>query len=164
MLFTIIANELLNSYFIPLCPFWWVLGGMWVNQKCTLTAQNPRNEGQALMWGPKGPQEQRTWGSGESWSWALTLCSRDKPLTCPIVSQFFQGQESSRACFKSSPAGMLQELIADSWSFWDSHFWHLEVFIYILSPMLLLSIINLINNAALIYSYPPKETFIFSEP
>lgn len=40
----------------------------------------------------------------------------------------------------------------------------LKVFIYILSLMLLLSLINLINNAALIYSYALKETFIFSEP
>lgn len=98
----------------------------------------------------------------ESWSWAPTLWSREKAVTCPNFSSSpaFPGLGTLKSSLQKltcrNPAGAHCSQL----EFGDCHFWHLKVSIYILSLMLLLSLINLINNAALIYSYAPRETFI----
>lgn len=127
------------------------------------------------MWGALGAHSLRRrvpggqggyWGPGGYWSWAPTLWSREKAVTSPHCQPDLPtSQGSPRACFKSwPPAGMLQEPITTrQLEYGDCHLRYRYIFIYILSLMLLLSLIHLNKSTAIIYSYAPRETFVFSE-
>lgn len=59
---------------------------------------------------------------------------------------------------------MLQEPITTrQLEYGDCHLRYPYIFIYILSLMLLLSLIHPNKSTAIIYSYAPRETFVFSE-
>lgn len=135
----------------------------------SLQHSSPKSEAQAIYLGDLGAPSLRRrvpgcWG--EYWGWVSTLWSREKVVTSPHCQPALPtGQGSSRACFKSWPStGMLHELMtARQLEYGDCHLCYWYIFICILSLMLLLSLIHLNKSAAIIYSYLPRETFIFSE-
>lgn len=130
---------------------------------------SPGSEAQTIYLGALGAHSLRRRVPGCQrgyWSWASTLWSREKVVTSPRCQPALPtGQGSSGACFKSWPsAGMLQELITvRQLEYGDCRLQYWYVFIYILSLLLLRSLIHLNKSAAIIYSYPPRETCIFSE-
>lgn len=104
---TIIAKELLNSYFIPLCPFWWVVGGIWVNKKCILG-----NEGQTIDVGAQGVSGEEHLGIRGVLELSHSHCRAGrKQQRGPIVSQLFRQARDPQGL--ASKAG-LQECCRNS--------------------------------------------------
>lgn len=115
------------------------------------------------MWGLRGPQEQSTWGSGGVLELSThTLEQGESSNMSPLSGSFSRARDPQGLTSKAD----LQECCRSSLQtagVWRLSLLTLRSFHLCLVHDLLLSLINLINNVALIYSYAPRETFILSE-